>query len=79
MKDVVRKEKERHMKHIADSFGWLIKEKLTSIDNMTRKMQSEMALEGVPKAMMAEYLPKYFAELKREVVAEQNERYEKGE
>lgn len=77
MKDRVRKQKQSHMRNISESFAWLIKERLVSIDNMTRAMQSEMATMGIPQAMIAEYLPSYFAQLKSEVVNEQQEKYDK--
>lgn len=66
--------KRNELKNTADSFRWLIKERLVSIDNITRKMQDELRTMSVPKEMIAEYLPILFAEIAEEVQREQDER-----
>lgn len=59
-----------------ESFRWHLKDKLISIDNMTRAMVSEMATLGVPQKLVREKLPDLFAELWDEVAAEQSEKYD---
>lgn len=66
----------REMEEIWKSHEWQIKERLISIDNMTRAMIEEMKTFSVPQDMIAEYLPKQFAALKAEVVNEQSEKYD---
>ena len=62
---------------IADSFRWLLKDKLISMDNVTRAMIGEMKTVSVKSDLIAEFLPQFFRELVDEVVTEQTDRYDK--
>jgi tagatose-1,6-bisphosphate aldolase non-catalytic subunit AgaZ/GatZ len=66
------------MRSIWESHRWYLKDKLISMDNVTRAMIDEMRLFAVPEDMIAEYLPRMFEELKAEVVAEQTAKYDDG-
>lgn len=68
---------EKNMGHVWDSWEWLLKEKLTSIDNMARNMITEMKLVGATEEMLGEFLPQQFELLKQQVVATQNVYHEK--
>ncbi|MEB3103058.1 hypothetical protein [Ferviditalea candida] len=59
-----------------ESFRYHIKDRLISLDNMTRAMVSEMETLGVPQKLVREKLPDLFAELWAEVAAEQSEKYD---
>lgn len=67
--------KRSEMKAIWNSFEWLMKDKLVSLDNMTRAMTSEMKTMGVTNKMIDEYLPEQFKRVWNEVIEEQAERY----
>jgi len=65
------------MKNVAISFRWILKDKLISMDNVTRAMIGEMKTAGVKSSDIAEYLPEFFRELANEVIREQSEKYDK--
>ena len=65
------------MKDIWKSYEYLIREKLVSLDNMTRAMITEMKTFGASDEMIAEYLPYQFERLKAEVVKEQSDKYDR--
>lgn len=65
------------MYEVAESFRWLFKDKLISMDNVARTMISEMKLTGVKNEHIAEYLPQFFNEVMQQALAEQAERYDK--
>jgi hypothetical protein len=74
---MARTERKKEMLETAESFRWLLKDKLVSMDNVTRAMISEMRTLCVSTELIAEYLPEYFQELANEVVREQTEKYDK--
>ena len=71
-----RKIREREMKKIWESWEFHIREKLVSLDNIARQMMNEMAIFGVPKDMVDDFVPRQFERLCREVIREQSEKYD---
>lgn len=69
--------RQTEMESIWNSFEWLIKDKLISIDNNARAMIAEMKTMSVPRDMMMEFLPRKYAELERQVIEEQERKYGK--
>lgn len=65
------------MRNSWNSYRWLLKEKLISMDNMTRSMTSEMTTVGVPKDIREAFIQEEFTKLWNEVINEQRERYKK--
>lgn len=72
----VLKNKRREMMATFESFEWLMRDKLISLDNLTRAMMTEMTTLGARKEDIAEYVPMEFARLWKEVQQEQAERYD---
>lgn len=77
MNEKNRKIVESSMELVWESFEWLLKEKLTSIDDITRRMVYELTAAGANQAMIVDYLLKQFELLKRQIVAQQDVYYEK--
>lgn len=72
----VLKNKRREMMATFESFEWLLRDKLISLDNLSRAMMTEMITLGARKEDIAEYVPMEFARLWKEVQQEQAERYD---
>lgn len=66
------------MQEIFKSFEWIIKDKMLELDQVIRAMQSEMGTFSVSPTMQAEFLPKEFERIKREVVEEQERYHSRG-
>lgn len=75
MNDKTRKNCEREMRAIWESYRWMIKEKLEELDYMTRAMQREMSPFYIPTWMSEPYINKEFVSLWNEVVEEQSTMY----
>lgn len=69
-------ERRAQMLETAESYRWLLKDKLISMDNVARAMVAEMKTMGAKRETIAEYLPEFFRELASEVVSEQSNRYD---
>lgn len=68
------KYKEREMIKTFESYEWQIKERLSSLDGVIRRMQKDMRTFGVTQAMQADFLPEQLQRLWQEVANEQNAR-----
>lgn len=73
------KQKQSEMRSIWDSFEWILKDKLISLDNNARAITSEMRTMGVPAEMAREFVAERFMKLCSDVVTEQCERFDKKE
>lgn len=53
----------KDIEEVWDSFEWLYREKLESLDNLTRSMIKEMEDTGADYRTVRKYVPKKFEEL----------------
>lgn len=65
----------KDMNEVWESWEYLFRELLESLDNKTRKMISEMQMLDVNMTLIRRYVPERFEELWHQVAAEQEEKH----
>ncbi|BBI32017.1 hypothetical protein [Cohnella abietis] len=66
------------MQEVWNSFEWLYREKLQSLDNMTRQMIGEMQKTGLNLTQIRRFVPKAFADLYNQVAQENRDKNKEG-
>lgn len=56
-----------------ESYEWLYREKLESLDHLTRQMWRDLQQAGVPASKVRSVIQKFFAQLWNQVAQEQEE------
>jgi len=58
------------MEDIYQSYEWIIREHLTKLDFLSRKIFSDMGAEGIKHSIAVEYVQRKVAELAEEIIRE---------
>jgi hypothetical protein len=73
-RDMKNKYRRKDMQEVWDSFEWLYREKLQSLDSMTRQMIGEMQMTGLNLTQIRRFVPKAFADLYNQVAKENRDK-----